>query len=114
MLIHKGEMVHVVIRRIFDGDLRRHFVGTVQEVEGLAARLHGYAFVFDENRNQFVKRPELRDRLVGLAAPEVVINILPAGLALEKLTYTINNQGMRVLTDGGAFQLDVSEFGSRQ
>ena len=33
-VIDIGEIIHVITRRNFEGDLRRHFVGTVQAVNG--------------------------------------------------------------------------------
>lgn len=60
MIVNRGEIVHVVTRRLFDGDLRRHFVGKVEEAEGCVARLKGYTFVYDEATNQFVRRAGAR------------------------------------------------------
>ena len=48
-MIIKGEKVFVITRRLFDEDLRRHFVGEVQEITNVAMRVQGYSFVFDDN-----------------------------------------------------------------
>jgi len=50
MIINKGEKLHVMRRRGFDGDLRRHFAGIVTESEDTTVRLQGYAFIYDETR----------------------------------------------------------------
>ena len=34
MVLQSGEKVHIVTRRMFDGDLRRHFAGEVKAVAG--------------------------------------------------------------------------------
>ena len=41
MVIDKGEKIHIVTRRNFEGDLRRHFVGEVVEVQDAAVRIEG-------------------------------------------------------------------------
>jgi hypothetical protein len=46
-MLAKGEKVFVITRRMFAGDLRRYFVGEVQEVSSFAMRIQRYAFVFD-------------------------------------------------------------------
>ena len=50
----KGEKMFLIIRRLFDGNLRRHFVGGVQELTSTAVRLPGYTLVFDDGTKQFV------------------------------------------------------------
>ena len=47
MILQPGEKVHVVERRSFDTDIRRHFVGAVEDVDISAFRATGYAF-FDD------------------------------------------------------------------
>jgi hypothetical protein len=47
MVLTEGEKVHVITRRLFDNDLRRHFVGEVKAVSDVAVRLEGYAFVLN-------------------------------------------------------------------
>lgn len=113
MVINRGEIVHIVVRRQFDTDQRRHFVGRVSEVEGALARVIGYSFVYDDSTLQFVRRSGIRTRVVGLIDPGLVIHVLPADLDLEDLRYETNSDGVRVFTDGKYFQLDASEFGCR-
>lgn len=58
-----GEKLHIVTRRLFGDDLRRHFVGTCTAIDRSRARVEGYAFVFDPSRNEYQRRPERRTRL---------------------------------------------------
>jgi hypothetical protein len=41
VVLEEGEKVHVIARRFFEDDLRRHFVGEVQAVTESAVRLEG-------------------------------------------------------------------------
>lgn len=50
MVIGKGEKVFIVTRRLFDGDLRRHFAGEVQEATDTVIRVRGFVFVYDEDK----------------------------------------------------------------
>jgi hypothetical protein len=59
MVIDKGEKVHIVTRRRFEGDLQRHFVGEVLEAQGAVVRIEGYAFIWDRTRNEFTKTKNL-------------------------------------------------------
>jgi hypothetical protein len=59
MVIDKGEKVHIVTRRRFEGDLQRHFVGEVLEAQGAVVRIEGYAFIRDRTRNEFTKTKNL-------------------------------------------------------
>ena len=114
MILSEGEQVHVVMRRSFDGDLRRHFVGRVEAVSDSAARLRGYAFVFDTNRNQYERRTGVRTRIIGLADSGLLINVIPSDVALDRLSYQMNEERQLVITDGAGFSMNVSEFNVRR
>ncbi|MBI4460145.1 MAG: hypothetical protein HY648_08820 [Acidobacteria bacterium] len=111
LLLNKGEKIHVIARRRFEGDIRRHFVGEVRAATGNAARVEGYAFVFDKSSGIFVKRPERRSRIIGLLDAALIINILPPTVEVESLSYQMSGENHLVITDGKIFSLDINEFG---
>jgi hypothetical protein len=111
MLIQVGEKVHVITRRLFDNDVRRHFVGVVTGADSCALRLSGYAFIFDETENDFVRLDERRERVISLTDAGLVINILPGGTNLETVRYTADSRGRHIVTDGESFNLNINEFG---
>jgi hypothetical protein len=111
MVLEQGEIIHVMIRRNFEDDLRRHFAGEVVETEGILARIEGYAFVLDTGSNKYIRLPDKRIRLVGLADPNNIINILPAEAVLSNIVYTRSKEGRLVVTDNESFSLDINEFG---
>ena len=110
MLLKPGEKVHIVTRRLFESDLRRHFVGEVTETTETAVRLEGYVFVHEANSNQYAMRPERRVRIFGLADSGSIVNIIPPDVSLEDLSYQTSPQGRMVITDGKSFSLDINEF----
>ena len=110
MVLHEGEKVDVTTRRLFENDLRRHFVGEVKAAGEASMRLEGYVFVFDYGSSRFVKRPEPRVRVFGLADSGSIINVIPADLDLDALFYSTSTENHMVFTDGKSFSLDVNEF----
>ena len=110
MILNQGEKVHIITRRLFDADLRRHFVGEVKALEDNVLRVEGYAFVFDESHSKFIKRPERRVRIISIADSGVIINVIPTEVNLNELMYRISDDRRLVLTDGRSFSLDINEF----
>jgi len=110
MILEQGDKLHVMTRRGFNEDLRRHFVGEVQAATETTARAEGYVFVFDVTVNEFVKRPEKRVRIFGLADSGHIINVLPRTVDIEAVHYGQSKDQRLVLTDDKSFSLDINEF----
>ena len=66
MVLNDGEYLHIIHRQLFPNDARRHFVGTVEGHEGNLVRVKGYLFAMDSSHSQFVRREDLRTRVVSL------------------------------------------------
>ncbi len=109
-VVNIGDKIHVMTRRSFDGDLRRHMVGEILAFDDGIVRVRGYTFLYDQFRNEFVRRPEIRTRLLGLGDSGHVINVLPAEVEIERLRYTHSDERRLVLTDGRGYSLDINEF----
>jgi len=110
-ILKPGENIHVIHRRRFDKDVRRHFVGTVEACEAGVARAGGYVFVVDElNEHLFAKRPDRRTKLIPLASGDVIVNVLPEALDIEQVRYELDGRKLWV-TDGNGWKMDVKEFG---
>ena len=114
MIIKPGDKLHVITRRAFAEDIRRHFVGEVFGATEAAVLAKGYDFVLSTARNEFFRRPERRTRIVSLIDAGNVINVIPRDVNLDSLTYRYTDSHRLVVTDGDSFQLDINEFGSAQ
>ena len=110
MVIEVGEIVHVIDRRRFETDLRRHFVGQVTKVDHTVIRVVGYAFVYDTGASTFVRHDEMRSRVIALSEGAIV-NIAPPGTDLEKVRYAVDQGGHATVTDDNVFSLNITEFG---
>ena len=109
-VIEVGEKLHIITRRFFESDIRRHFAG---EVIGISDELHevrGYEFVFNHGNNEFQKRPELRTRIFSLGQEGFIVTKLSREVAIESLLYRFIERRL-VVTDGKNFFLDINEFG---
>jgi hypothetical protein len=56
MIIGKGEKIHVVMRRMFDAQVQRHFAGDIEDVDGPIVRVTGYVFIYDIAAAQYKKK----------------------------------------------------------
>lgn len=111
-VLQVGSKVHMVTRRLFEQDVRRHFVGEVKAVDGSIARLEGYAFVYNHATAGYERKPELRNRLLTLTDAGVLINLIPDDVEIDAVHYAVLD-GNLVATDGGSYRLDINEFGTR-
>ncbi len=105
-----GEKVHIITRRSFQEDLRRHFTGEITAVQDDQFRAEGYVFVFDPGNNAYERRPETRVRVFSTSGAGHIINILPRGVRIKSLQY-LQIDGRLKVTDGAGFTLDINEFG---
>ncbi len=110
MVLDIGEKVHVIERRLFDSDVRRHFVGLVERVDVSAFRLNGCVFVHDPMSSTYVRGTQQRSRIIPLGAAGFVINVISSDASIEDVHYSEEN-GRLIVTDGGVFSLDINEFG---
>lgn len=112
-LTKPGEGVHLIEKRVFPGDVRRHFVGEIEACAEGALRVKGYLFVYDSSTSQFTRKPELRTRVVPLDN-RVIFNILPEAVPIEQIRYAHDAEGNLSIRDGRDFELDISEFSTRE
>lgn len=109
-VVEVGDKVHVITRRLFEADLRRHFVGEVTRVSGELQEVHGYAFVFQAGANEYRKSPELRTRIFSFGDAGLIVLKLPRTVDVAAIQYKTMDKRL-VITDGDHFTLDINEFG---
>lgn len=111
-VIDVGDKVHIITRRLFAEDVRRHFAGEVTAVDGSLVRLEGYVFVLENLRNEWIRRPEKRSRVLGVADSNHIVNLIPRDVVLDELRYRLSAEKHLMVGDGQSFALDINEFGS--
>jgi hypothetical protein len=110
-LLEKGEKVHVIERRLFDGDTRRHFVGEVEGATEVAARVNGYTFVCNPMTGNFDRREPARTRIIPLGAAGLVLYVIPKEIEVEAVRYEWT-AGNRLVVRAGRWELFLDEFAS--
>jgi hypothetical protein len=108
MILQKGEKIHVIHRRHFEKDPHRHFAGIVEAYEQGVARATGYIYTVDSARFAFFRRTEKRTRFIPLASGDVLVNVIPPEVDLDKIVYKQEKKFVRI-TDGKWF-LEISDL----
>lgn len=108
VILQPGEKVFVLHRPIVTGEARRHFFGVVEDCNGMLARVTGRVFSINSKLNQFESRDQPRTRIIPLGSGDVIVNILPASVNIDRITYSSAPGGKLHITDGSEWHLDIS------
>ncbi len=111
MLIKPGEKIFVITRRFYEEEIKRHFIGEIIEAEGSLAKLKGYTYIFDKIKNQFIKKPDIRTRILDVSEGVYIVNLIPSDVNISDIQYVTNKNNQLVATDMKDFSLDINEFG---
>lgn len=114
MIISQGEKFHVVMRRSYEGQVRRHFLGTADAVMGAIVRTTGYVFIYDDMKAQYIKKQSKRTTIMNLAESSYIVNFIPQSVSIDDLRYETIDRTFLALTDGKGFQLDINEFSTKR
>ena len=106
-LLNRGDKVFIVERRLFDQDLKRHFVGEVEVCTEIGFRARGYPFFYHPSAQKYVRKAKPRTRLFPFDG-NLIINVLPREVDVESVNYLMTEIGT-TLTDRKSFELDVSD-----
>lgn len=108
-ILKAGEKVHIIERRYFENDPRRHFVGEIIKSTRNVIRTKGYVWILNTSRNEFSRKPELRERVI-VIGERLIVNVIPKEVNLEDINYVDKESGGLVVTDEKTFELDINEF----
>jgi hypothetical protein len=109
MIVEIGEKVHIIERRNFENEVRRHFIGEVTRVSERAIRLLGYLWAFDRTKGEYVRKTDVRERVI-YPGERHLINVLPPDADLAKCRYITDAKRGLGVTDGSSFFLEITEF----
>ena len=110
-VIHEGEVVLIVHRRLFTDDQPRFFVGVVDAYDGGVARITGYTWRRDPHVNgAWRRKPDLRTKIASLTSGTLMVYSLPLGPErIGEVELFSSGDGSLLLRDGQGFQMDLSE-----
>lgn len=104
-----GEKVHIVEKRLFVDDVRRHFVGEVISFSSNAIRVKGYVWIYLPKEGKYIRRPNVRERVL-ILGDRIILNILPQDIDVKLITYNCENSKRHLIVDNKKFVMDISEF----
>jgi hypothetical protein len=107
MLLRPNEKVHVMHRSYFDKAGGRTLVGEVEACDAGVARVRGHIFAADQSKNAPLRQTEVVTRFISLVNGEHIVTPLPETVAIDKITYVQDAQGLR-LTDGSDWAIHLS------
>ena len=113
MIIEVGEKLHIMYRSLYENSIRRHFIGSVVAAKKSLCRIQGFVFIYDENKAEFVRKPELRTTIMDLAESGYIVNMVAAEVDLERVRYRYARDVGLVATDEKEFLLNINEFGAK-
>ena len=108
-VFERDEKVLIITRRLFAGDDRRHFVGSVERYDPGAIRVRGHAFVHDVEKGGFARQKSQRTRVFPLDN-HIIVFVLPFDADLSAVRYGTTKESGLVVTDGKNFKLEMNEF----
>lgn len=108
-VLEVGEKVHIITRRHFKEDIRRHFAGTVLAVSGALIRVEGYSFIVSAISSETRRLSGARTRLFGLTDSSYILNVLPPSVMIDRLQYQTVNGRLMMADSSSGFSLEVNE-----
>ena len=109
MLIDEGDKILATIRRLFESEYPRFFLGVVESATEHAARVVGHVYVWDAYRNNVVKREGRRRELIPLSSPHFTLTSLDRELDLEVVGFQADTNGRIWLVNGDATIMELAE-----
>ena len=111
MILEAGSKVLVVHRRLFEQDDARYFVGVVDGYEEGIVKVTGYSWIKDLMADSLVEKNEPRTKIFSITSGTLIVYLLPATLAVEKIRFENRNGELWLMGSGSSFQMNLSERG---
>ncbi|MBN2640234.1 MAG: hypothetical protein JXR78_01135 [Victivallales bacterium] len=110
MLLKVGDKLHVLIRRKFEKDIRRHMIGMVENASENAVVVLGRKAVYNGTKANYIIINDLSSQVVSLTDNGNIITVLPDDVNLDDLHYKVS-PGKTLLTDGKNYTLRINDAG---
>lgn len=108
-MLTAGENILIVHRRLFDNDLPRFFLGTVDAYEAGIVKVSGYSWIKEPLSGKIFKNPDFKTKLCSLSSGTLLVYELPSNLPASELSLTHDDRGRMFVTDQKEFQLNITE-----
>jgi len=110
MILEPGSKILVVHRRLFEKDKGRYFIGTADRCEDGVAKVTGKTWVQDNFNGKFLKKQDVRVKIIPLTSAGLLIYLLPPEVDAEHMDFCLTEKGSLILEDKKhGFRMDLSE-----
>lgn len=110
MLLKRGDKVHVLIRRRFEKDIRRHMIGLVEDTSENSILVEGRKAIYNGATANYSILEDTTLQVVPIIDSGIILTVMPEEVELGDLYYE-TSPGSTVLTDGKNYRLRINEVG---
>lgn len=112
MILQPGDKILVSHRRLFADDSPRLFLGIVDYYEGGLILTTGHSWMRDPVLGEYQRKKDQRSKIIALVSGAVFVYQLSRELDLTTLKIEKRAKNQSFLTDGGNFEMDISDYHS--
>ena len=109
MLIDEGDKILASVRRLYEAEYPRFFVGVVEAATETVVRVVGSVYIWDPYRNAVVQREGQRRKLIPFSSPHFIVHCLARDMNLEAVAFKADTNGRIWLTDGDTPVMELAE-----
>src|SRR5262245_63481600 len=109
LLVDEGDKILASVRRLYEAEYPRFFIGVVEAASETAARVVGSVFIWDPYRNAVVPREGRRRKLISFASSNFIVHALDRETNLEALSFKADTNGRIWLTEGDKPIMEIAE-----
>ena len=109
MLIDEGDKILASVRRLYEAEYPRFFIGVVEAASETVVRVLGWVYIWDPYRNAVVQREGRRTKLIPFSSPHFIVHSLDRDTNLETLAFKADTNGRIWLTDGERPIMELAE-----
>ena len=107
-MLAKGAKILVCHRRLFSEDHQRLFFGVVEEYCDGIAKVSGFTWTRDPTHG-YQRKSDRRTKLISVDSGSLIVYELAADVDVEAVHIEQPGGHTVIATDGGKFQMDLSE-----
>jgi hypothetical protein len=109
-MVHKGELMLIVHRKLFETDNTRYFIGEVEDYDAGLVRLQGYSWIKDPLQpSGFERKEDARSKIFSLTSGTVICYAVGHPGDPKKLAIYSDQDGNTYLAEEGRNLMDLSE-----
>jgi len=108
MILEPGNKLLAAHRRLFENDEPRFFVGEVVAFDAGFAKVKGYSFVRDVMGGTFIRKDDLRTKLLSIASGAFLMYQLPDDVDIDCVGFESHDAEL-ILTDGKTLKMNMAE-----